>query len=92
VASLWECFYIGVFLVKIMKRNFNSRSEKHPSKRHYLLLLLAIAKKSDPITVLAGQCWCLKPCLWSCKDEEFLKSLKFEQLNIYYSVTLIFNT
>ncbi|KAG8639447.1 hypothetical protein MANES_14G144500v8 [Manihot esculenta] len=45
--TLWECFCMGMFFVKIMKRILiaEMRScDKHSSKRHYLLLLVAIAQ------------------------------------------------
>ncbi|CAK7338188.1 unnamed protein product [Dovyalis caffra] len=45
--TLWECFCLGMFLVKIMKRILIAEvrsSEKHSSKRHYLLLLVAITQ------------------------------------------------
>ena len=49
--TLWECLCMGVFLVKTMKRvlieEVRLRScdhNKHSSKRHYLLLLMAVAQ------------------------------------------------
>ncbi|CAI0394592.1 unnamed protein product, partial [Linum tenue] len=45
--ALWECFCTGVLLVKIMKRVLiaEMRScDKHSSRRHYILLLVAIAQ------------------------------------------------
>ena len=47
VVTLWECLCMGMLLVKIMKRILIAevrRSEKHSSKRHYLLLLVAVAQ------------------------------------------------
>ncbi|WRX32232.1 Yif1 family - like 3 [Theobroma cacao] len=47
VVTLWECFCMGMLLVKIMKRILIAevrRSENHSSKRHYLLLLVAVAQ------------------------------------------------
>ncbi|XP_059638172.1 uncharacterized protein LOC132280071 [Cornus florida] len=47
LVTLWECFCMGVFLVKITKRILIAevRSfDNHSSKRHYLLLLMAIAQ------------------------------------------------
>ncbi|KAA3468208.1 protein YIF1A-like [Gossypium australe] len=46
VVAVWECLSMGMLLVKIIKRIFIAevrRSEKHSSKRHYLLLQLAVA-------------------------------------------------
>ncbi|XP_002529401.3 protein YIF1B-A [Ricinus communis] len=45
--TLWESFCMGMFFVKVMKRILISEMrscEKHSSKRHYLLLLVAIAQ------------------------------------------------
>ncbi|XP_050213448.1 uncharacterized protein LOC126664882 isoform X2 [Mercurialis annua] len=45
--TIWECFCMGMFFVKILKRILiaEMRSfEKHSSKRHYILLLVAIAQ------------------------------------------------
>ncbi|XVE71147.1 hypothetical protein DITRI_Ditri10aG0127100 [Diplodiscus trichospermus] len=47
VVTLWECLCMGMLLVKIMKRILIAEvrsSEKHSSKRHYLLLLVAVAQ------------------------------------------------
>ncbi|GFS38987.1 integral membrane HRF1 family protein [Actinidia rufa] len=51
VVTLWECLCMGVFLVKTMKRvliaEVRLRScdhNQHSSKRHYLLLLMAVAQ------------------------------------------------
>ena len=45
--ALWECLCMGVFFVKTMKRILISEvtsSQKHSSKCHYLLLLVALAQ------------------------------------------------
>ncbi|KAM7252712.1 hypothetical protein ACFE04_008221 [Oxalis oulophora] len=47
VASLWQCLSMGMFFVKVMKRILIAEvrsCEKHSSKRHYLLLLVAVAQ------------------------------------------------
>lgn len=47
VVTLWECLCMGMLLVKILKRILIAevtRSEKHSSKCHYLLLLVAAAQ------------------------------------------------
>ncbi|KDP38688.1 hypothetical protein JCGZ_04041 [Jatropha curcas] len=47
IVTLWESFCMGMFFVKIVKRILiceMRNCEKHSSKRHYLLLLLAIAQ------------------------------------------------
>ncbi|XP_031249593.1 protein YIF1B-like [Pistacia vera] len=47
VVALWEGVCMGMFLVKILKKILIAAvriPEKHPSKRHYLLLLVAFAQ------------------------------------------------
>ncbi|XWS72642.1 hypothetical protein CRYUN_Cryun02cG0057700 [Craigia yunnanensis] len=47
VVTLWEYLCMGMLLVKIMKRILIAevrRSEKHSSKRHFLILLVAVAQ------------------------------------------------
>ncbi|KAF5749506.1 Integral membrane HRF1 family protein [Tripterygium wilfordii] len=47
IVTLWECFCMGMLFVKIIKRILIAEvrcSEKHSSKRHYLLLLVAAAQ------------------------------------------------
>ena len=46
----WNCVelvlgghIVGILLVRIMKRNFNSRSERKPRKGHYLMVFVYIA-------------------------------------------------
>jgi|UniRef100_B9HB32 hypothetical protein len=45
--TLWECFCMGMFFIEILKRILIAEvtsSEKHSSKRHYLLLSVCIAQ------------------------------------------------
>jgi hypothetical protein len=44
--TLWECFCMGMLFIEILKRILIAEvtsSEKHSSKRHYLLLFVSIA-------------------------------------------------
>lgn len=44
---MWECFCMGMFLVKTMKRILITEatsSQKHTTKSHYLLLFVALAQ------------------------------------------------
>ncbi|KAF8389232.1 hypothetical protein HHK36_025925 [Tetracentron sinense] len=47
IVIMWGCFCMGVFLVKIMKRVLFAEVriyDKYSSKRHYLLLFMALAQ------------------------------------------------
>ncbi|KAL9399639.1 hypothetical protein Peur_008600 [Populus x canadensis] len=52
--TLWECFCMGMFFIEILKRMIAevTSSEKHSSKRHYLLLFVPDSHSSVGLEML----------------------------------------